>query len=127
MLKKGMNVSRLSKNGRSVLELCIYSSPFLKNGRVPSYYVSGPRFHVLEYVFQSETLNISFDRTQTIDFDTTSDLLVNKMAESLKKDVPQKNICHRKNIGLVHVAAAKGFLKFLKTCAFNFWSSKYIL
>ncbi|XP_063397251.1 uncharacterized protein LOC134681538 [Mytilus trossulus] len=99
MLKRGMNVSRLSKNGRSVLELCIYSSPFLKNGRVPSYYVSGPRFHVLEYVFQSETLNISFDRTHTIDFDTTSDLLVDKMAESLKKDVLQKDICNRKNIG----------------------------
>ncbi|XP_052074097.1 uncharacterized protein LOC127711981 [Mytilus californianus] len=114
MLKKGMNVSCLSKNGRSVLELCIYSSPFLKNGHVPSYYVSGPRFHVLEYVFQSETFNISFDRTQTIDFDTTSDLLLNKTAESLMKNKLQKDICDRKNIGLLHVAAAKGLLKFIK-------------
>ncbi|CAC5364565.1 unnamed protein product [Mytilus coruscus] len=36
------------------------------------------------------------------------------MAESLKKNVLQKDICNRKNIGLVHVAAAKGLLKFLK-------------
>ncbi|CAC5364564.1 ANKRD50 [Mytilus coruscus] len=36
MLTKGMNISCPSKNDHSALELCIYSSPFLKNGYVPS-------------------------------------------------------------------------------------------
>ncbi|CAC5364556.1 unnamed protein product [Mytilus coruscus] len=81
--RKGMNVSCPSKYDDNTIELCISSSPFLKNGQVPSYYVSGPRFHVIEYVFQSETLNVSYDRKRNVDFDSTAEFLVGKMSTYL--------------------------------------------
>ncbi|VDI41542.1 Hypothetical predicted protein [Mytilus galloprovincialis] len=114
MITKGMNFSYPMRNDQNVLELCIYSSPFLKNGHVPSYYVSGPRFHILEYVFQSETWNISIDRTRNVDFDSTADLLLNEMSRSSQKNRVKQLLCDGKNIGLLHIGAAKGLLKFLK-------------
>ncbi|CAG2188952.1 unnamed protein product [Mytilus edulis] len=131
MMTKGMNFSYPMRNDQNVLALCIYSSPFLKNGHVPSYYVSGPRFHILEFVFQSETVNKSIDRTRNVDFDSTADLLLNEMSRNVENTHETAAIeftqlfglCHmkrfansiRKQLLLFHQEDGEFFFRYLQT------------
>lgn len=72
---------------------------------------------MLEYIFQNEQANVLYDNGENISFDETAMLILSKLERNKKMNGTQvKNeICKNKthDLGLVHIAAAKGLLKFL--------------
>ncbi|CAG2229761.1 unnamed protein product [Mytilus edulis] len=119
LINQGMNLWQSSKDNKTSLELSIYNSPYTDNGIIPIYYTRGSRFHDIEYVSSNENQGVRFDSSRLISFDETATVILDNMIKTNegKRQLIRNQLCdsYKKDIGLIHIAAAKGLLWFLKT------------
>ncbi|VDH96728.1 Hypothetical predicted protein [Mytilus galloprovincialis] len=118
LLEKGMNVLQKSKANQSALTLSILFAPYTRNGSIPSYYTNSSRFHSYKLVYQTETADILFDHSGTVNFDDIASILLMHLVNvQFNRNSVQIVICsyHIGELGLIHIASAKGMLSFLKS------------
>ncbi|VDI52060.1 Hypothetical predicted protein [Mytilus galloprovincialis] len=114
LINQGMNPWQTTEDNKTALEISILNSPFTDNGIIPTYYTFGSRYHNIQYVSSVESKDIAYDSSRLINFDKTAQNLLYK--KGLKIQLIGSQLCDSKNkdLGLIHIAAAKGLLTFLK-------------
>ncbi|CAC5387353.1 unnamed protein product [Mytilus coruscus] len=121
LISEGMNLWQLSKDNITALGICIYNSPYTDNGVIPTYYTSGPRFQTIQYVSSTENQGVQYDSSGLISFDETATFLLYNMIKTNrnKRQFIRNQLCdsNNKELGLKHIAAAKGLFEFLKSAS----------
>ncbi|CAG2247291.1 TNNI3K [Mytilus edulis] len=118
LLENGMNILQKTKANQSALTLSILLAPYTRNGSIPSYYTNYSRFHSYKLVNQTETADILFDHNGTVNFDgITSILLMHLGNLQFNRTKLKQVICpyNSDDLGLIHIASAKGMLSFIKS------------
>ncbi|CAG2229765.1 ANKRD50 [Mytilus edulis] len=114
LLDQEMNPWQQSKDNKTALEISIYKSPYNDNGIVPNYYTLGSKFQTVQYVSSKENQEIVYDNSRLIDFDNIAEFLL--YINEIKYHQNRSHLCdlNKTEIGLIHIAAAKGLFRFLK-------------
>ncbi|XP_052063153.1 uncharacterized protein LOC127702888 [Mytilus californianus] len=115
LINQGMNRWQPSKDNKTALEIFFLNSPYTDNGIIPTYYTFGSRFHNIQYVSSIGSEDVVYDSSRLINFDETATNLLH--TNDIKIQLIRSQLCDSKNkdLGLIHIAAAKGYLTFLKT------------
>ncbi|CAG2189082.1 unnamed protein product [Mytilus edulis] len=124
LIEKGMDVTVLSRNGDNLLYLTIVSSPVSNYETVPHYYHSSTRIFFRQYFFESGNETHEYVQEEqengTVDFSETLGYILKVLFELPHTDLEmlKNQLCRSKKskLGLMHLAASKGFLQFLKIC-----------
>ncbi|VDI83508.1 Hypothetical predicted protein [Mytilus galloprovincialis] len=124
LIEKGMNVAVLSRKGDNLLNLAIVSSPVSEYGSVPNYYHNSTRVFFRQYILETgnETHEYAQEEQEngTVDFSETLGYILKVLFELPNTDLEmlKNQLCRSKKakLGLMHLAASKGFLQFLKIC-----------
>ncbi|XP_071177855.1 ankyrin-3-like [Mytilus edulis] len=122
LIEKGMNVTVLSRQGNNLLNLAIVSSPVYEYGKVPTYYHNSTRIFLRLYILEksNETQDYLQEEQEngSVDFSQTLAYILKVLFELPKTDLDMlKNQLCRSNkakLGLMHLAASKGFLNICK-------------
>lgn len=123
-IEKGMDVTVLSRKGDNLLYLAIVNSPVSENEIVPDYYYISNRIFVRQYILEksNETQEYLQEEQEngTVDFSETLGYIFKVLFELSNTDLEtlRNQLCRmqREKIALMHLAASKGFLQFLKIC-----------
>lgn len=117
LIKKGKDVTVLSKKGYNLLHLGLLGALVSKYDRVPLYYHDSNHFLLIHDILT--TGNVTED-VSSVDFSGTLRYVLKVMFELPNTDLTmlKNQLCqsHKEKLGLLHLAAAKGFLKFLRLC-----------
>jgi ankyrin repeat protein len=118
LVNKGMNTSKTSLSGLSPLSISVTKAPYLENSVLPSYYMNGSTIQILQFVFENTTTNVVTDSYGVIDYDTTSAFILQTVyqSKSINYTALAGDLCKlgEKKLSLIHLAAAKGLVTFLK-------------
>jgi ankyrin repeat protein len=118
LVNKGMNTSKTSLSGLSPLFISVTKAPYLENSVLPSYYMNGSTIQILQFVFENTTTNVFTDSYGVVDYDTTSAFILQTLyqSKSINDTTLAGYLCMwgEKELGLIHLAAAKGLVTFLK-------------
>lgn len=118
LVKKGMNTSKTSLSGLSPLFISVTKAPYLENSVLPSYCANGSTIQILQFILENTTTNVITDSYGVIDYDTTSAFILRTLYQSknISPTVLAGDLCNggEKKLGLIHLAAAKGLVTFLK-------------
>lgn len=124
LIKKGMDVTGLSRKGETLLDLAIVGTPVSENGMVPLYYYNSSRSFLLQYIWKTGNVTQSvIDNQQengTVDFSKTSAYILKVLSDMSKSNLKtlRNQLCRseRDKFGYIQLSASKGFLQFLKIC-----------
>ncbi|VDI64571.1 Hypothetical predicted protein, partial [Mytilus galloprovincialis] len=124
LIKKGMDVKVLSRKGDNLLDLAIVSSPVSEYEIVPHYYHISTRLFFRKYILDSGNETQEYVQQEqengTVDFSETLGYILKVLFELPNTDlkVLKNQLCRSRKakLGLMHLAASKGFLQFLKIC-----------
>ncbi|XP_076093420.1 uncharacterized protein LOC143064441, partial [Mytilus galloprovincialis] len=131
LVKKGMNVIHVSRHEKSALEISIIKAPFLENDAVPLRYSKSFPFQVLQYISENRTDKTIIDFDITLQYDQTAIFLLENVYTSRpsRRQKIAKLLCkpNKSHLSLVHLAAAKGFIGFLKKMHSAVWGRYFEL
>ena len=118
LVNKGMNTSKTSLSGLSPLFISVTKAPYLENSVLPSYYTNGSAIQILQIILENTTMDMVTNGYGVIDYDTTSAFILQTVyqSKSINYTVLAGDLCKlgEKKLSLMHVAAAKGLVTFLK-------------
>ncbi|CAC5377781.1 unnamed protein product [Mytilus coruscus] len=126
LVKTRMTISHLSRHAQSALNISIIKVPFLENRVVPLRYSNYSQFQVLQFISENRTEELIVDFSRTLKYDETAEFLLENLYTSRgpRRGEIETVLCrpNGRHLSLVHLAAAKGFISFLKKCTLFFGS-----
>ncbi|CAG2254871.1 unnamed protein product [Mytilus edulis] len=124
LMIKGMKLLHSSRHGHSALQILFDKAPFLENGVMPLRYSDSSPYQVLQFVSKNSTEELIIDYSSALQFDVTAVFLLENAYRSgpSRRRKIEALLCrpNKRHLSLVHLAAAKGFIGFLKKCVLLF-------
>lgn len=122
LYRKGMKINQITLQNTTVLEICISHSPYLHHGKPPDYYFDHGSYSVLRYKSGHMTEDNFVPELLITDHDSTAVFILNRTMlyiSELERKSLKDQLCGSSSkvaLNLIHIAAARGMILFLKTC-----------